>query len=102
MKPARQIDRRSGLTAIEVLIVVVTLCLLVLLLLPRGGTNSISKAPLTACASQLKQLALAEIVWANDHDATNIFLAQRSTNAGGFRELLSPGSLPHFYRALSN
>jgi len=102
MKPIRQIDRRSGLTAIDVLIVVVTLCLLVLFLLPRGGTNCKSKAPLTACGSQLKQLALAEIVWANDHEPTNIFFAQRSTNAGGFRELLSPGSLPHFYRALSN
>ena len=84
-----------------IVIVVATLCLLVSLLLPSLGKNAV-KAPLTACGSQLKQLALAEIVWANDHEPTNIFLAQRSTNAGGFRELLSPVSLPHFYRALSN
>ena len=47
-------------------------------------------------------MALAEVVWANDHDGTNTFLAQRSTNVGGFRELLSPTSLLDFYRALSN
>lgn len=47
-------------------------------------------------------MTLAEIIWANDNEATNTFAAYRSTNYGGFRELLSPGSLPHFYRALSN
>jgi hypothetical protein len=102
MKPIRQINRRSGLTAIDVLIVVVTLCLFVSVLLPRLARPRHSGAPLTACGSQLKQIALAQIVWANDNEATNTFAASRSTNYGGFRERLSPTTLAHYYRSLSN
>ena len=100
MKLTRQDNRQLGLNIIEVLIVVATLSLLVSLLLPSLAKSGPSR--LTACASNLRQMALAEIVWANDRDLTNIFIAQLSTNAGGFQKLLSPGSLPHFYRALSN
>jgi prepilin-type processing-associated H-X9-DG protein len=54
------------------------------------------------CQARLKQLTLAEIVWANDNEATNTFAAYRSTNYGGFRELLLPLGLAQFYRSLSN
>ena len=47
-------------------------------------------------------MALAEIIWANDHNSTNTFLAQRSINEGGLRELLPSAGLVHFYRSLSN
>jgi len=102
MTVTRRSNRQLGLTIIELLVVVATLGLLVSLLLPRGTKCYKGMAPLTACVNNLKQVALSELVWAYDHDSTNIFLAQVSTNAGGFRELLSPGSLPHFFRALSN
>jgi len=117
MKLNQQANRPSGLTILEVLVVVVTLCLFALVFLPLLARPRHRGSPVTACGSNLKQMALAEIVWANDHDATNkmtvaeivwandatnTFPAHRSTNYGGFRELLSPGSLPHFYRALSN
>src|SRR5882672_893124 len=95
-------NRRSGLTAIEVLVVVVTLFLLAFLLLALPIRRASSKAPLTACGSQLKQIALAQIVWANDNEAANTFAAYRSTNYGGFRELLLPLGLAQFYRSLSN
>ena len=101
MKLNQRANRQSGLTAIEVLIVVVTLCLLAFLLLALPVPRASSKAPLTACGSQLKQVALAQIVWANDNEST-IFLAQVSTNARGFRELLSPTTLPHYFQSLSN
>jgi hypothetical protein len=101
MKQIRQANRRSGLTIIEALIVMATLCLLGLLLLP-SGRGCKGKAPVTACGSQLKQMALAQVVWAGDHEFTNAFLARISTNLGGFRELLSPGTLAQFYRTLSN
>jgi prepilin-type N-terminal cleavage/methylation domain-containing protein/prepilin-type processing-associated H-X9-DG protein len=93
--------RRTGLTFVELLVVLAVISVLFALLYPtsRGCKE---KGPVTACVNNLKQVALSEIVWANDHEPTNVFFAQRSTNAGGFRELLLPGSLPHFYRALSN
>lgn len=101
MKALQQNHQRSGLTLPEFLVVLAVLCMFWAMLLPAGKG---CKAPASgiACGNQLKQIALAQIVWANDHEPTNIFFAQHSTNAGGFRELLSPGSLPHFYRALSN
>jgi prepilin-type processing-associated H-X9-DG protein len=97
-------NRSSGLTILEVLVVVVTLCLFVLVFLPRLARpkGSGRGAPVTACGARLKQVTLAQSVWANDHEATNTFAAYRSTNHGGFRELLLTGGLSQFYRSLSN
>jgi hypothetical protein len=100
MKLNQRSNRRSGLTIIEVLIVVTTLCLLAFLLLPHHRVSN--RNPTAACQANLKQTTLAEIVWANDNDATNTFPAHRSTNYGGFRELLLPNGLPYYYRSLSN
>lgn len=100
MKLIRCENRQSGLHVLEVLAVLAGLFVLASLFLPSLARSR--KAPLIACGSQLKQMALAQIVWAGDHEFTNAFLAQVSTNFGGFRELLSPGTLAQFYRTLSN
>jgi hypothetical protein len=103
-KSNQRFNRTSGLTILEVLVVLVTLCLFVtvflpLLARPKGRGRG---APVTSCGSQLKQLTLAQTVWANDNDATDTFAAYRSTNYGGFRELLLPRGLAQFYKSLSN
>jgi prepilin-type processing-associated H-X9-DG protein len=102
MKLTQQANQPSGLTIIEVLLVLVILCLLVFLLLPHRRINKRLIMAESECQAKLKMVTLAEIVWANDNEAANTFAAYRSTNYGGFRELLLPLGLAQFYRSLSN
>jgi hypothetical protein len=63
--------RVSGITLLELLIVIAVMGFLVLTLLPHG-VRARSTAPLSACGSNLKQLALGMIVWANDNEVTHL------------------------------
>jgi len=88
------------LTLFELLLVIVVLTIVGSLLLPsRGGGKS--KATLTQCTSNVKQVALAEILWANDHSSIErgtIF----PTADPAINDQLSAKGLPAYYRALSN
>jgi len=91
MKLKRRANQQCGLTAIDVLIVVVTLCLLAFFLF--GSRRVSDRNPMAACQANLKQLTLAELIWVNDHDSVT-FPAQSSTNAGGLSEFLRKVGCP--------
>jgi prepilin-type N-terminal cleavage/methylation domain-containing protein len=93
-------QRQSALTLLELLIVIAVLSVLCALLLPRGRCKG--KSPQVACLNNLKQVVLGEIIWANDHGATDSLRAQLSTNAAGLREPLLRDGLARYYQALSN
>lgn len=91
----------AGLTLPEVLVIIAVVAVLGGLLLPSVGRER--KATSTMCVNHLKQLALAELVWANDHGDTNQLPSAVPSSKGGFREIaVEQQNLTAFYRALSN
>ena len=101
MKLIRPDNRQTGLAAFEVLVVLVTLGLLagLVVLYPRKRASGVNYG--AACQANLKQLALAQVVWANDHGPD-----------GGTRDLplafpnmakaLRSGGIVSYYQSLSN
>lgn len=101
MKLIRPDNRQTGLAAFEVLVVLVTLGLLagLVVLYPRKRASGVNYG--AACRANLKQLALAQVVWANNHGPD-----------GGTRDLplafpnmakaLRSGGIVSYYQSLSN
>lgn len=87
---------RSGITLIELLVAIASLCILVVVLLPALGTTS-RKAPVTACANNLKQIALGQLLWVNDHPSTNY-----PASDAIYGRLVASGDIVSYYKALSN
>lgn len=83
---------------------VATLVVLPAALLPALKAKSTAQS--IACVNNLKQIGLAFLVWAGDHD--DHFPFNVSTNRGGTMELCQPGSdgfdrnAAHHFRVLSN
>lgn len=59
-------ERIAGFTLVELLVVIAIIALLAGLVIP-AVTKSINKAKLASCASNLRQLGLATIAYAGDH-----------------------------------
>lgn len=101
MRSTRQENQQAGLAVFEVLVVLVTLGLLVglVVLYPRKRAAGVNYG--AACRANLKQLALAQLVWANDNGPE-----------GGTRDLplafpnmakaLRSGGIVSYYQSLSN
>jgi prepilin-type N-terminal cleavage/methylation domain-containing protein/prepilin-type processing-associated H-X9-DG protein len=69
-RPRRQPDRRrrgSGFTLVELLVVVAVIALLIGVLLPALGAAR-ERAQTVACMVQMRQLVLAQLTYANEHD----------------------------------
>lgn len=105
MKVAFSSKRSAGLTSGDVLAIsAVVLLLLLLLLMPSGfWGKSKASASLITCVSKLKQIALAERMWANDHGDRKQFIAALPHQDGGMKEVVTgEQNLAEFYRGLSN
>jgi prepilin-type N-terminal cleavage/methylation domain-containing protein/prepilin-type processing-associated H-X9-DG protein len=87
MKPRLSNQRNHALTLIEVLVVIVVLVILAAMLLPAGNGGP-TKARRINCVNNLKQIDLAYIIWAGDHnDKFPMQVSITDTNGGGTMEL---------------
>lgn len=88
MKPRFANQKTAALTLVEVLVVIFVLFVLAALLLPAISDHP-RGAPRAVCFSNLKQIALANLVWAGDHNDN--FPMQVSVTNGGTMELTAGG-----------
>lgn len=102
MKTRHPANQTSGMTLIEVLVVVFVLAVLALILLPTGPHSKRHPARIV-CVNNLKQIGLAYWIWAGDHN--NKFPTQVSingTNGGGTLELASGNNAWINFTVMSN
>ena len=101
MRSTRQENQQAGLAAFELLVVLTTLGLLagLVVLYPRKRASGVNYG--AACRANLKQLALAQEIWAIDNGpdggTTNLPLAFPN-----MAKALRSGGIASYYRSLSN
>jgi hypothetical protein len=81
----------SGMTLLEVMVVVVICFVLFVLLMPLDHHHDKVIARRLVCKSNLRQIAVAEALWGVDNGKR--FCATVSTNAGGSLEFLNAGQV---------
>jgi len=90
--------RSSGLSVLEVLLVVATVGLLAAVFLPRMAAHRVRCSPI-GCTSNLKQIGLACRLWSNDNSDEFPWV---STNAAGSRAFANSPQVFQHFAALSN
>ena len=76
----RNVAKRNGFTLIELLVVIAIIAILAAMLLPALASAK-RRAQQAACTSNLKQLALADIMYVNDF---NQFIQPSAANTGNY------------------
>jgi len=101
MKLTRTNKQQAGLAAFEVLVVLVTVGLLagLVVLYPRKRVTS--AATWSACQGHLKQVGLAQLVWASDHGPDGGTNDLPAADPNIVKRLGSEG-IASYYNALSN
>lgn len=85
----------------EVGVVIAVLMILALIILPAiQDSHGISKAPRIACVNNLKQICLANLVWAGDNG--DKFPMGVSVTNGGTMELVATGNAVQSFLVMSN
>ena len=92
----------SGLTRLEVFFCVVAISVLVFffVMIPCGLSNSMRRSTRISCTSNLKQVGLGMLLFANDHD--DRFPRMLSTNLGGSLECTNSSEVFRHFLAASN
>ena len=89
----------SGLTLVELLLVVVLLAILFAMFIPGLG-NAQQKAEMVNCANNLKQTGLAYRIWAEDNGGK--YPMELSVTNGGTLELMETADAWRTYQVMSN
>jgi prepilin-type processing-associated H-X9-DG protein len=89
----------SGLTLVEVLVVIAVLFFLIAMLPVVLSDRYHKGAPQTLCMNNLKQISVGDVVWANDHGGK--FPAQVPIAEKGTMEFVSTGYASLQFRTLS-
>lgn len=100
MKLTRPDSRQHGLTFIELLVVIAVLAILVGLLSPSIAVRG-RLAKQAACSSNLKQLLLGQMVWADDYESRGLAEHLLIDDAGA-RKSLTRGEIASYFQSLSN
>lgn len=98
MKTLSAKPKISGLTLIELLVIVAVIAILFAMLLPRSGPRS--RAYVAICMNNQKQIALGLLMFKDDHGGE--YPGQDSATNGGSSEFISSGQAFPFFRVLSN
>ena len=87
----------SGLTLIELVVMIAVIVIIAAVLLPSGGTHK--RATGAVCMNNQKQIAIALIMFQDDHNGK--FPWQESTTNGGSIEFVTSNQTAFHFRALS-
>ena len=98
MKPLVSCEKTAALTLVEVLVVIAVLFVLAALFLPSLARNKPQGRSM--CINNLKQIGLAYVVWANDHN--DKFPMQVSVTNWGAKELVLTEDVAGVFRTMSN
>ncbi len=89
----------SGLTLVELLVVIVVVIFLAMMLLP-STTGGKARSTRILCVNNLRQVGIAETVWAGDHG--DKFSFQLSQTNGGTMEFTTGANAWRHFQVLSN
>jgi competence protein ComGC len=89
---------QSGLSLVEILVIVATVVLLFLAFAPRLTSRG-NRAPRISCTSHLKQVGLAYRLWSNDHNDRFPFA---STNAESSLPFVNSPAVFRHFQVMSN
>jgi prepilin-type N-terminal cleavage/methylation domain-containing protein len=95
--PAILRNANKAFTLIELLVVIAISAILLAIFLPMR--NIPDRTKLAACMSNLRQVSLGCILWANAN--TNLFPWEVSTNANGTKELIENGNAADHFTPLA-
>ena len=89
MNPRVSNQKTAAMTLVEVFVVIAVLFILAVLILPALVRPPNSLPPRSQCINNLKQIGLAYLIWANDHNGK--YPMQVSMTNGGTMELTADG-----------